>query len=154
MDLGEQYDKLLRYCYMKVRNRELAEDITQDAFVRFLGSKGYREQGREMAYLYTIARNLCADQYRKKKELLIEDLAPDMQNCFPAEDDPEERLITSLSIEQALDALTPEDREIVVLRYVNELSAAEIGKIMGISRFAVHRRLKAALKKLREELGE
>ena len=62
MDLKEQYEKLLKYCYMKMKDRNLAEDIVQETFLRFWQSKSYRDTGKEMAYLYTIARNLCMDE--------------------------------------------------------------------------------------------
>ncbi len=68
MDLEEQYDRLLKYCYAKVKNRELAEDITQESFLRFFNTKNYGSIERQMPYLYTIARNLCLDHFRKKKE--------------------------------------------------------------------------------------
>ncbi len=71
MDLEEQYDKLYRYCYSKVHQRELAEDITQEAFLRFLESRYYVNNGKSLQYLYTTARNLCIDEYRKKKAVPI-----------------------------------------------------------------------------------
>ena len=52
MDLKEQYEKLLKYCYMKMKDRNLAEDIVQETFLRFWQSKSYRDTGKEMAYLY------------------------------------------------------------------------------------------------------
>ncbi len=59
MDLQVQYEKLLRYCYMKTKDRCIAEDIVQETFLRFWQSKSYRDTGKELAYLYTIAKNLC-----------------------------------------------------------------------------------------------
>ncbi len=67
MDLEQQYDKLLKYCYAKTKNRELAEDIVQETFLRFWQVKSYRNMGKEMAYLITIARNLCLDAFKRKK---------------------------------------------------------------------------------------
>jgi len=58
-DLEELYDKIYRYCYMKLGHRHIAEDITQETFLRFLSDRRYQEMGRELAYLYTIARNQC-----------------------------------------------------------------------------------------------
>ncbi len=55
MDLKEQYDRLLRYCYMKTKDRSLAEDIVQETFLKFWQSHSYENTGKEMAYLYTIA---------------------------------------------------------------------------------------------------
>ena len=43
MDIEEQYDKIYRYCYFKLSNQQLAEDITQETFLRFLESNTYYE---------------------------------------------------------------------------------------------------------------
>ena len=59
MDLEELYDKVYRYCYMKLRHPQAAEDMTQEAFLRFLRVYEEKELKKKTAYLYTIARNLC-----------------------------------------------------------------------------------------------
>ena len=151
MDIEQQYDKLLRYCYMKLRDRTLAEDVTQETFIRFFESKDYHSIGKEMAYLYTIARNLCIDYFRKQKEELIEDLPAKIQE-MPDSSDKVESIVDQLSIEQALDHLTDDEREAVVLRFSGELSVEDIAKSMDISRFAVRRRISSALEKLRTEM--
>ena len=86
MDIEQQYDKLLRYCYMKLRDRALAEDLTQETFIKFFESKDYHSIGKEMAYLYTIARNLCIDYFRKHKDELIEDLPTKIQEMPESRD--------------------------------------------------------------------
>ena len=151
MDIEQLYDKLLRYCYMKLRDRTLAEDVTQETFIRFFESKDYHSIGKEMAYLYTIARNLCIDYFRKQKEELIEDLPAKIQE-MPDSSDKVESIVDQLSIEQALDHLTDDEREAVVLRFSGELSVEDIAKSMDISRFAVRRRISSALEKLRKEM--
>ena len=151
MDIEQQYDKLLRYCYMKLRDRTLAEDITQEAFIRFFESKDYHSIGKEMAYLYTIARNLCIDSFRKQKDEMIEDLPAKIQE-MPESRDKVEDIVDRISIEQALDSLTADEREAVVLRFSGELSVEDIAKSMDISRFAVRRRILSALEKLRKEM--
>ena len=151
MDIEQQYDKLLRYCYMKLRDRTLAEDITQETFIRFFESKDYHSIGKEMAYLYTIARNLCIDSFRKQKDEMIEDLPAKIQE-MPESRDKVESIVDRVSIEQALDRLTADEREAVVLRFSGELSVEDIAKTMGISRFAVRRRISSALEKLRKEM--
>ena len=151
MDIEQQYDKLLRYCYMKLRDRALAEDLTQETFIKFFESKDYHSIGKEMAYLYTIARNLCIDSFRKQKDELIEDLPTKIQE-MPESRDKVEDIVDRISIEQALDSLTADEREAVVLRFSGELSVEDIAKTMGISRFAVRRRISSALEKLRKEM--
>lgn len=148
MDLKEQYDKLLRYCYMKTKDRFIAEDIVQETFLRLWQNKSYKETGKEMAYLYTIARNLCMDEFRKNRALNIDDYSE-----VPAEGDAVPESMTNwIVIESALEKLPDELREIVVMRYVSDMTAADIGKVIGISRFSVNRRLKAGLAILRKTL--
>ena len=65
-----------------------------------------------------------------------------------------ERVAENLDLERALEGLPDELREIVVLRYTIGLSAEEIGKMMGLSRFAVNRRAKAGLALLQKHLKE
>ena len=65
INIEEQYDKIYRYCYFRVKNQHTAEDITQETFLRFFESSSYKDTGRPLAYLYTIARNLCMEEFRK-----------------------------------------------------------------------------------------
>lgn len=143
-DLQEQYNKIYRYCYMKLGHRQTAEDLTQETFLRFFADRRYQDMGRELAYLYTIARNQCIDYYRKQKPLALPEELPGGSE--------EDELLTSFALQEAVKKLSPEDQELIFLKYVNELSAAEIGKILGWSRFAVYRRLKSCLKRLKELL--
>ena len=153
MDIEEQYDKLLRYCTMRLRDRALAEDVTQETLLRFWESRSYRDTGKEMAYLYTIARNLCIDCGRKPRETLLEDSLPEPEN-LPAPGDALQQRVEKLAIEQALGRLEPEERECIVLRYIAELSAGGVAEVTGLSRFAVRRRISSGLDKLRKELAE
>ena len=57
MDLEKTYDKIYRYVYFKVNDRAIAEDITQEAFLRFIGKYGDLGKG-DIKYLYTIARRI------------------------------------------------------------------------------------------------
>lgn len=147
MDLEECYDKIYRYCFRRLGDRQTAEDVTQETFARFLGAEGYRSQGRAMGYLYTIARNLCADRYRRPAdEPLPEDL--------PAPDRWDDALASSLALRQALAELSDQEQELVLMRYVNQEPVSVIAAALGLSRFAVYRRTEAALKKLRRALSE
>ena len=145
MDIEEQYNKIYRYCYMKTRDCHASEDLTQETFLRFLENHSYREIGKQMAYLYVIAGNLCKDYYRSEK-----------RNEIPTENQQEQEDISAgFSFEQveildALDRLNQEEREMIRLRYINEESVGRIAEIMQISRFSVYRRIQTALAKLRE----
>lgn len=146
MDLEEQYDKLFRYCYFKLYDKQLAQDITQETFLRYYSRKIRLENGKELAYLYTIAKNLCADAFRQKPFSPLED-AEEAVSPDTAED-----LIDSLTLRAALTKLPQEEQELLFLRYVNELPLASICKMTGMSRFAIHRRLTKAIRQLKETL--
>ena len=149
MDLKEQYEKLLRYCYMMTRDRTISEDIVQETYLRFWQSNTYKNTNKELAYLYTIARNICIDEFRKPKSV-------DIDICYNLIGEPQyepETRIEHLDIEEALEKLPQELRELIVLRYTNEINVTEIAKIVGMSRFAVYRRLKEGLILLKKYLG-
>ena len=69
MDIETYYDKIYRYIYYRVHDRSIAEDLTQETFLRFLGSSGNEPE----RYLYTIAKNLCIDEYRRIKPVFLEE---------------------------------------------------------------------------------
>lgn len=152
IDLEEQYDKIYRYCYMKTQHQQLAEDITQETFLRFLEDHTYREMGKKMAYLYTIARNLCMDSFRKRKTVPLNEEM--VQNEKLVQYDTADSMVQSIDLKEALGKLAPEEEELIFLRYVNELPVQQISSILGISRFAVYRRTRECLDKLKQMLGE
>ncbi len=151
VDLEEQYDKVYRYCYQKLRSREAAEDVTQESFLRYFRTDPDC-RGRMLPWLYTVARNLCMDELRRPRaEMLPEDGVGVGKGAGEAET---ERIIEQLSIKCALEALSEQEREMIFLRYVNEVPLGVLGRLYGISRFAVYRRLKRALVRMRRAMGE
>ena len=146
IDFDEHYDKIYRYCYFKVKNQHVAEDITQETFLRFMESSHYKDVGRPLAYMYTIARNLCMDEFRK---VPTEELKEDMrQGGF------EDAVVEKENLKQAMKALTNEEQELLLLRYVNEISFSDLSKLYGKSRFALYRELSKIRKKLERRLSD
>lgn len=142
MDIEAQYEKIYRYCYYRLRDRERAEDVTQETFLRWFASDTYRDKNQLLQYLYTVARNLCTDEFRRPVPLPISEDVPDR------EDDP----LLSIALRSELDKLSPEDRELVLLRCVNEVPMAVLSGLYGVSRFALRRRLNGILNTLRDAL--
>ena len=134
MDIEEQYDKIYHYCYFKIYDKQLAQDITQETFLRF-----YK-------HLYTIARNLCIDEFRKKAIESLENFQDE------AIYDPCEEWVDNLILRTIIQKMPLEEQELIFLRYVNEMSITSICSIMGISRFAIYRKLSKSLKWLKQEL--
>ncbi len=146
LELKDQYDKIYKYCYFKVQNSTLAEDLTQETFLKFFSQSSYISRGKPLAYLYTIAKNLCIDTYTKQEMLLLDEDIPS-ENTL-------EDLETSITIKQAISALPGDLQELVFLRFVNELSMMEISSITGFSRFSIYRKINNALNKLKLILRE
>lgn len=146
LELEDQYEKIYRYCYFKVKNAQLAEDLTQETFLKFFSQSSYINRGKTLAYLYTISRNLCIDAYKKQELLPLDNdivVESDLATC-------EEKLV----VRQAISTLPQDLQEIVLLHFANDLSIIEISKITELSRFAVYRKIKNALNKLKLFLSE
>lgn len=144
MNLEDKYNKIFRYCYYHVRNKDLAEDLTQETFLRFIESN-YQEKGKEMNYLYTIAKNLCINEINKS--------VPTMQNdAIEDESVVDEDLVEKIYIRNLLMKLPDDDREVLILRYMNGETVSDISKLLGISRFALYRKIQNAKKELKNML--
>lgn len=139
MSIEEQYDKLYKYCYMKTRDFHVAEDITQETFLRFFENHKYKDVGKQMAYLYTIARNLCMDYFRQNKTVELDENIEDESSRYKP-----------TYIEEALDKLDENERELLFLRFTNDEEINSIASHYGVSRFVITRRIKKALKHLKE----
>lgn len=146
VSLQDQYDKIYRYCYFKVNNKEIAEDLTQETFLKYFSQTSYINRGKPLAYLYTIAKNLCIDFYRKNNEQALDEeiLGNDDISGFE----------TNFAIRQGISTLPNDLQELLLLRFANELGIGEIANIMGVSRFSVYRKLNKAFDKLKIILRE
>ncbi len=145
-DIEKQYDKIYRYCYFKLHSREAAEDVTQETFLRFIANRTYRDTGQALQYLYSIARNLCINEYHRPQ---IESLPDEVE--VPSSED---NLLTAISLQAALSELEHEERELLLLRYANEVPVTVICRMFQLSRFAVYRKISKALRKLQERLED
>lgn len=146
MDIEEQYDKIYRYCYFKLYDKQLAQDITQESFLRFYKQELSLDDSKELPYLYTIAKNLCIDVFRKNHTDNLEDI--DREIVY----DPTEAWIEHLTLQASISKLPQDEQELLLLRYTNGVSISFICKITGLSRFAVYRKLSKSLKWLKKEL--
>lgn len=160
LDLEAQYDKIYRYCYFKVNDRSAAEDLTQETFLRYFSQTSYISRGKQLAYLYTIARNLCVDFYRNPRrqeeglEVIQESgsTAKSREIAEKLSESPMEQVETALHLQMAVGQLPAEQQELILLRYANGLSIKEICRITGLSRSSVYRMEKSAMQRLRRLL--
>jgi RNA polymerase sigma-70 factor (ECF subfamily) len=138
-------DAVYRFIYFRVTNRQLAEDLTAETFLRALKRIGsVTWQGRDLgAWLVTIARNLVADYFksgRYRLELPTGDvLDADAEERGP-EGSPEVAVvehITNVALLAAVQQLNPEQRECIVLRFLQGFSVAETAQTMGKNEGAI-----------------
>lgn len=141
LSIDELYEKIYKYCYLKVKDETLAEDLTQDTFLKYFSQESYVDHGKKLAYLYTIARNCCNDAFSRKVEIEFDD--------YPIK---AENIELQLTLKQAIQSLNILDQELLLLRYVNELKLSEIAVITQLSRFTIYRRINHALAHLKRML--
>ena len=145
------YSDVYAYCRRHTESADEAEDAAQEVFLRFVGASGrYRDDGRSLAYLLTIARNVCADS-RRRGAMRADELPSDEVLADPS---PGPSAADGLSAaRRAVRALPDDTREIVELKFDQGLTAVEIARVTGLSRFAVARRIGSALSDIREALA-
>lgn len=141
------YPQILQYCRYHCPDREWAQDLTQETFEHFFKSLvKYRNNGKVLNYLYTIARNLCIDWIRKSRKQAIEggrEAADQIEN-IAGETDMAGSITEKVVIEAALAKLPDELREVVILYYFQDCSMREIAVILQIGVPLVKYRMKKA----------
>lgn len=152
---------IYRFLRMKLATDELAQDLTAEAFTKawdYLSRNPEKYPDNERAYLYKTAYNTMADHYRKSatgKEFATDDESL-LEYLDKGEDSDIDNILdirTSMeSVQKALPQLTGQNAELITLRYVEDLSNAEIAEILGKKETAVRVGISRALKELRGKL--
>ncbi len=143
------YPAILRYCMWHMPDRESALDATQETFlklVRFIDR--YSHRGQFKSFLYRIAANTCIDIKRKTAataELVSEELL--LADC--RSESSFQRIEDRQQLARALDCVSPEQRELILLRYGQELSLKEISAVTGLPLRTVQTKLRRSIQKLR-----
>jgi RNA polymerase sigma-70 factor (ECF subfamily) len=155
--VGELYDRyqesIFRYIWSRVSNPQLAEDLTGDVFTSVVVNLSkYRYTGAPFkAWLYSIARNLVIDNYRKassRNQLPIEKAA----DLSTDEDGPAQIVENQIFIEHiqtALQELTPYKQDVLILRFIVGLPLQEVASILGKTTGSIKITQHRALNKLR-----
>ncbi|SDS63734.1 RNA polymerase sigma-70 factor, ECF subfamily [Nocardioides scoriae] len=159
---GQLYDhyqpSVFRFLYYRVGSVQLAEDLTSDTFFRALRAmSSFRWQGKDFgAWLMTIARNLTMDHYKAGRTRL-EQTTEDMNTLDTSTEGPETSVLASLTHEALLTALTElptEQRECLVMRFLQGLSIAETAEVLGRSAGAVKQLQLRGVRNLAKALPE
>lgn len=153
------FTPVYRYLRLRVPGREDCEDLAQTVFLKaYQAMPNFEERDRSpLAYFFTIARNAAIDYWRKQKnhsmrvgEAVFEIIADDRERTDRGADEAERRREAA----RALAKLAKEPREILTLRFINELSNKEIASITGKSQDAIRQIQSRALRALRKEMSE
>jgi RNA polymerase sigma-70 factor (ECF subfamily) len=152
----EQFsDAIFRYCLYQTSNREKAIDLTQDTFIK---TWEYISSGNKVenlkAFLYKVANNLIIDYRRKKKAESLDQLA---ETGFDprSEINEMERTENKFEINSALELIKKLDekyREVLLMRFVEDLSVTEISKILRSSENNISVRIHRGIQKLKDLL--
>lgn len=157
---GEIFDRysgrIYNFTYRFLRNAEAAEDVTQDVFVKMLKyAQQFHGDAKLSTWLFSIAANLCRDHLRKADNKAKEPEEALMVIAAPLDQAPDRALEARENerrIQRALEALTPEQREAILLSRYQGLSYAEIAQIAGCSEGAVKTRVFRAMETLKKVL--
>ncbi|MEN8246228.1 MAG: RNA polymerase sigma factor [Thermodesulfobacteriota bacterium] len=145
----ENKDRLYAYLLRMTRDRQLALDLVQESFVRYLKRYGRHEFNK--ALLYTIGRNAALDAFRRQTATGV-----DTETYQDSGADPEQQVIDQEKFNQTMSAiakLAPLDRELISLVATTDLTYQEIGRVLKISEANVKVRIHRARTKLREMLA-
>jgi RNA polymerase sigma-70 factor (ECF subfamily) len=158
---------VFRFCMRSLNNREAAADATQEVFLRVVkNAPRWERKAKFTTWMYTVARNFLIDEARKARfrrtESLNQPLARDEDggderiDRVEAEQVPSDRIADSKrmreAIDEAVDALPDEQREVFCLRQYQGMAFKEIGLAVGVGENTVKSRMRYALQSLRKAL--
>lgn len=146
-------EAIYRHCFFRIFSKEKAEELAQEAFLK---TWEYVAQGKEVdnlrAFLYRVANNLVIDYVRKKKEESIETLQAQERFHEPSVSG-EKEVQKKVLLHQAVEVMNelPDDyREVLTMRYIDDMDPKEIADVLGITANNVSVRLNRAVKALQE----
>ena len=151
----EYFDKIYRYVTIRIGDKMEAEDITQQVFLNAIKAiSSFKWKGVPFsAWLFRIAHNQVVDYLRKSKKRVS---VPLEESLVASDSDPKEVFERKLNIERLVSAtrkLTPAQQEVISLRFVGEMSVAQVAKVMGRSEGAIKALQHSAVVALRRVLS-
>ncbi|MDO8515820.1 MAG: RNA polymerase sigma factor [bacterium] len=155
MEAYEAYaDAIFRHCYFRVSDRERAEELAQETFMRawdYVAKKGNIDYMKPL--LYRIANNLVIDEWRKKKSVSLDDMQEGGFDVVGVRAEEITHALDAKALMPYLDKLEPMYRDAVVMRYIDDMSPKDIAETLGIRENAVSVRIHRGLEKLRSLIG-
>jgi RNA polymerase sigma-70 factor (ECF subfamily) len=156
-------DKLYLMAFRMLGNRQEAEDVTQEAFLRVYRNLDRYDEGLKFStWIYRIATNLCIDRLRKRKATYSLDAESvdheglDGYAVIPSDDrTPESEMLlteTQRIVREAIETLPAKYKSVMVLRYLHDLSLQEIGEVLDMPVTTVKTRVHRGREFLRKKL--
>jgi RNA polymerase sigma-70 factor, ECF subfamily len=147
------YDRIYSYIYRRTGQSSLCEDLAAEVFVRLLEAikTGRGPRTSLLAWLYRVAHNLVVDHYRQQSKAVMQTLE---EWLVSVPDNPTQRVETEMVQEQlrsAVGRLTLDQQQVVVLKFVEDLSNAQVGMILGKPEGAIKSLQHRALAALRRQ---
>jgi RNA polymerase sigma-70 factor (ECF subfamily) len=156
-------DKVFSTIMFLVKDRALAEDIFQEVFIKViktLRAGKYNEEGKLSQWLLRVAYNLCIDHFRKVKrspKMTAADGSEVIEYSIISNNNAEKAMIQSemcANVQYVIDQLSPNQKEVVVLRHFADLSFKEIAKMTNVSINTALGRMRYALANMRKFIEE
>ncbi len=151
-------ERVFRFIYYRIQDRPRAEDLTNEVFVRMLESiEKFRPSGDDVAlvltsWIFTIARNLIIDDTRRQKIRVAEQLTDGDEELRDETFDLDVHL-TRAALQNALAQLTEEQQTVLLLRFEDGFTSAQIGKMMGKTEMAIKALQRRGLAAMARALG-
>ncbi|MFN3336109.1 MAG: RNA polymerase sigma factor [Thermomicrobium sp.] len=148
-------DRVYRHCYYRLGRRADAEDVTQETFLRAWRAIGRyrRTEAPFLAWLLTISDRLILSQQRSRRRVIVDEAVAERQSEFLDAEEEALGALASDAVRRALARLRPDRQQVLVLRFIDGLSLAEVAAALGRSESAVAVLQHRALADLRRELG-
>jgi RNA polymerase sigma-70 factor (ECF subfamily) len=144
-----------RLCMAMLGSQAEAEEALQDTLVAAHGAMaGFRGDGSVRAWLFGIARRVCARRLEARAVVTRRLRLVDQQPGATAPDLAVHEARQAQRVREALDRVTPSEREAVLLRYEGELSFREIGEALHIDEATARKRTSRGLERLRRFMGD
>ncbi|MED2972245.1 RNA polymerase sigma factor SigX [Fictibacillus sp. B-59209] len=158
----EYHHSLFQFVFYMVRNREAAEDIVQEVYIKVLKAyETFEGKSSEKTWLYSIARHVTIDwirkQNRRKKKLLFFTLSENENQLADLHPLPDEFVTQKESVKELYHALkkcTIQQQQVLILRYIQSLSIAETAAVLGWTESKVKTTQHRAIKGLKGLLDQ
>jgi RNA polymerase sigma-70 factor (ECF subfamily) len=146
------YTPLYRYVFSRSKDKELTNDVCQQAFLRFFQAlPGYEPNKSPLAYLFTIAKHLLINHGEKKKSVPFDEILLETTEDTSVDVIEESHIrLLSETIDTYLPSLTSDEEEVIRMHFYGELSHKEIGEVLRKEEATIRKIKERALKKLRQ----